>query len=67
MGLFTQPALRLVDEAELVIINSHRTDRALAEVEDHMTRGWAFAGDGGHLVVAVQMVLVGAVANGLRP
>src|SRR5437762_1908563 len=63
MGLFTQPALGLVDEAVLVIVNANRADRAFAEVEDFMTHGRAFAGDGGHLVETIQMVPVGAVTD----
>src|SRR5256886_10804168 len=31
--LFTQPTLGLVDEAELVIVNAHRSDTAFTEVE----------------------------------
>src|SRR5436190_5002248 len=46
MRLLTQPALGLVDEAELVIVNTNRADRAFAEVEDFVTRGGTFAGDG---------------------
>src|SRR5438034_5606061 len=38
MRLLTQPALGLVDEAELVIVNTNRADRAFAEVEDFVTR-----------------------------
>ena len=38
MGLFAQPALGLVDEAELVVVDAHRADRAFAEVEDFVTR-----------------------------
>src|SRR5438876_8358427 len=34
MRLFTHPAIGLVDEAKLVIVNSHRADGAFAEVED---------------------------------
>src|SRR5881296_1243920 len=34
MRLFTHPAIGLVDEAKLVIVNPHRADRAFAEVED---------------------------------
>ena len=63
MRLFTEPASGLVDEAELVVVNAHRADGAFAEVEDFVTRGRAFAGDAGHLVIAVEMVLVGAVAE----
>ena len=63
VGLFAQPAGGLVDEAELIVVDAHRADRAFAEVEDFVTRGRPFAGDGGHLVVAIQMVLVGPVAD----
>src|ERR1035438_5023856 len=63
MGFLTNPAGRLVDEAELVIVDTYRTDRAFAKIKDFVARGWAFAGDGGHLVVAVQMVLVGPVTD----
>src|SRR3954452_18848309 len=63
MGFFTEPALRLIDEAILVVIDAHRTDGAFAEVEDLVTRRRALAGDGGGLVVAIKMVLVLAVAE----
>src|SRR6266581_4123309 len=62
-GLFTQPALGLVDKAILVVVNTDRTDCAFAEVKDLVTVRWAFAGDQVHLIVAVQMVLVGPVAE----
>jgi hypothetical protein len=45
MGLFAEPALWLIDEAEFVIVNAHRPDCAFAEVEDLMTDGRAFAGN----------------------
>src|SRR6185437_13197350 len=50
--------VRLVDETILVVVNAHRTDGALAEVEDFVTRGRAFAGNGGRLVITIEMVLV---------
>src|SRR5438045_3358910 len=34
MRLFTYPAIGLVDEAKLVIVNPHRADGAFAEIED---------------------------------
>ena len=61
--LFAQPAVGLVDEAELVVVDAHRADGALAEVEDLVARRRALAGDHGRLVVAVEMVLVGPVAD----
>ena len=63
LGLLAQPALRLVDEAELVVVDAHRADRAFAEVEDLVTLGRALAGEHGRLVVAVEVVLVGPVAD----
>src|SRR5260370_8528939 len=64
MRLFTDPAVRLADELEFVVVNAHGADGAFAGVEDFVTLGRAFAGDGGRLVVTVKMVLVSAVAEG---
>src|SRR5208337_5074317 len=64
MGLLTEPAPGLIDEAEFVIVNANRADRAFAEVENFMARGWAFAGESGYLVIAIEVVLVGPVTNG---
>src|SRR5208283_5986883 len=50
---------------KLIVVDAYRTDSALAEVEDFVTRGRPFAGDGGHLVIAIQMVLVSPVADRL--
>ena len=47
MGLLTEPAGGLVDETKLIVVDAHRTDRAFDEVEDFVTRGRPFAGDGG--------------------
>jgi hypothetical protein len=55
--LVTEPALGFVDRAVLVIVDAHRADGTFAEVEDFVTRERAFAGDCGHLVIAVEMVL----------
>src|SRR5206468_5593015 len=55
--------VRLVDETILVVVNAHRADRALAEVEDFVTRGRAFAGNGRRLVITIEMVLVSPVAE----
>jgi hypothetical protein len=44
-------------------MRAHCADGAFAEVEDFVTRGWAFAGDGGHVVLAVEMVHVSPVAQ----
>ena len=63
MVLFTEPPSGLVDEAEFVIVNPHRANRAFAKIENFMTRRRPFACDGGHLVVAIQMVLVRPVTD----
>src|SRR5208283_3212576 len=63
VGFFAQPASRLVDEAELIVVNAHGADRAFTEIENLVTRGRPFSGYGGHLVVAIQMVLVSHVAD----
>src|SRR5437667_8979080 len=63
LRLGTKPAVRLVDETILVVVNAHRADRALAEVEDFVTRGRAFAGNGRRLVITIEMVLVSPVAE----
>src|SRR5438876_2601067 len=53
LGFFAQPAGGLVDEAELIVVNAHRADRAFAQVENLVARGRAFAGDGSQLIVAI--------------
>src|SRR5206468_11734723 len=63
LGLVAKPALRLVDEAELVVVDADRADGALATVEARVAGRGALAGDHGRLVVAVEMVLVGTVAE----
>src|SRR5258708_23299223 len=61
--LFTQPAVGLVNEPVLVVVNANRADGAFAEVEDLVALGRTFAGDGVRLVVTVQMVLVSPVTE----
>ena len=63
MGFFSDPALGLLNEAVLEVVNAHRAKGTFAEVENLVARRRTFAGDGGHLVVAVQMVLVRPVAD----
>jgi molybdopterin-binding protein len=53
----------LADKSELEIINAHRTDGAFAEIEKLVAGRRAFPRDHGHLVVAIEMVLVGPVAD----
>src|SRR5206468_10265585 len=52
-----------VDRTILVVVNAHRADRALAEVEDFVTVRRAFAGNGRRLVITIQMILVSPVAE----
>ena len=58
----SQP-LGLVGEAILVVVDPHRAERALGEVEDLVPLRRPLAGDQVGLVVAVEMDLVGAVAD----
>src|ERR1035441_5742801 len=57
------PALGLVSETVLEVVNAHRTESALREVVEFVARGRTFAADGSRLVIAIQMVLVGTVSQ----
>src|SRR5882672_5880130 len=63
MHLAAEPAVRLLDEAILVVVDAHRAEGAFAEVEDFVAIRRTLAGDHVHLVVAVEMVLVGPAAH----
>ena len=63
MVLGTDPAAGLANEAILEIVDPNRGEVAFREVEDLVTSRRPFAGDQVHLVVAVEMVLVGLVAH----
>src|SRR6185312_11475808 len=58
-----EPATRLIGEAVLVIVDPYRGERALGAVEDFVALRRAFAGDQVHLVVAVKVDLVVAIAE----
>src|SRR5262245_28693527 len=58
-----QPAVRLVDEAVLEVADPHRAERRLGEVEDLVALRRPLAGDQVELVVAVEMDLVGPLAE----
>src|SRR5262249_48871393 len=58
-----KPALRLINEAVLVVADAHRPESRLREVEDFVARGRPFAGDEVKLVVAIEVNLVGLVAE----
>src|SRR5271157_1358225 len=52
------PAVRLIDETVLEVVEAHRAERAFREVEDLMTPRWPLAGEEIKLVVAVEVDLV---------
>src|SRR5262245_30020486 len=56
-----KPAARLIGEPILVVTNPYRGEGTLGEVEDFVALRRALAGDEVHLVVAVEVDLVGAV------
>src|SRR5262249_28328426 len=58
-----EPATRLIGEAVLVIIDPYRRECALSEVKNFMALRRALAGDQIHLVVAVEVDFVGAIAQ----
>ncbi len=63
-GLTVPPSqpCRLVDEPVLEIADTHRAERRLGKVEDFVTRRRPLTGDQVHLVVAVEIDLVGAIS-----
>src|SRR3954454_13903712 len=63
MCLLTEPALGLVNKTILVVIDSHRANCAFTEVEDFVTVRLAFASDGSRLVVAIEVILIGPIAE----
>src|ERR1700730_2129190 len=63
LGLVTYPAAGLVDEAVLVIIEAHGTQLAFAEIPDLVPVRRSPAGDHVHLVIAIQITLVGTVTD----
>src|SRR3954468_18407900 len=63
LGLVAEPATGLVDEAVLVVADANGTELAFAEVVDLVASRRSFAGDHVRLVVAIEMDLVGAVAD----
>ena len=58
-----QPAAGLVREPIFEVVDPDRAQRALGEVEDLMPFRWTLAGDHVGLVIAVEMHLVGPVAD----
>src|SRR3984957_16419004 len=61
--LLARPAERLLVELELEVVDADGAELRLAEVEDLVPRRRSFAGDQIHLVIAVQVVLVGLAAD----
>src|SRR5262249_10116864 len=62
-GLFARPAPGLLEELELEVVDANRAQLRAAEVEQLVALGGAFAGNQIHLVVTVEMVLVGPVTE----
>src|SRR5262245_52364057 len=62
-GLFARPAIGLRKEGELKVVEAKRAQARTTEVEDLVALGRASAGEKIHLIVAVEMVLVGPVAE----
>src|SRR5215510_11227901 len=58
-----EPALRLINEAILVVADAHRSESGLSEVEDFVARRRPKACNEVKLVVAVEVNLVGLVAE----
>ena len=58
-----EPAVRLVDEAVLVVVDAHRAERAFGEVEELVPLRGSLAGDQVDLIVAVEMDLVSPIAE----
>src|SRR6476660_4246095 len=62
-GFLARPAPRLHVELELEVVDADRTQLGSAEVKDLLALGWAFPGEQIHLIVAIQMVLIGPIAE----
>src|SRR5262249_46335699 len=59
----TEPTAGLVDEPVFVVIDAHRSQRGLREVENFLAFRWSLSGDEIELVVTVQMNLIGWAAG----
>src|SRR5207247_4864070 len=63
MVFLAEPAAGLVDKAILVVINANRAERALAEIKNLVSLRRPLARDQIELIVAVEVVLIGAIAK----
>src|SRR5208283_4716234 len=61
--LLTEPPIRLLVELELEVPDAHRAEMGTPKVDDFISSGWALASQQRRLVVAVEIVLVGALAD----
>src|SRR5262245_24276002 len=61
--LLSRPTIGLLVEPVLEIIDSHGTELRATEVEEFMPHRWPFAFEQVRLVEAIEMVLVGPVAE----
>src|SRR5262245_54202720 len=62
-GLFAWPTPRLREERELEVTEAKSAQARTTEVEDFLALGWASTGKKIHLIIAVEMVLIGPVAE----
>src|SRR5712671_5599177 len=62
-GLFAWPAVGLRVERELEVIEAQSTQARAAEVEDFVALGWTSPSEKISLVVAIEVILVGPVAE----
>src|SRR5262249_51406402 len=62
-GLLARPAPRLGIERELEVVEANCAELRAAEIEQLTALGCTFAGEEIHLIVTVQMILVGALAE----
>src|SRR5271169_5859424 len=61
--LRSRPAFRLVVELVLKVVYPHSAKLRPSEVVNLMASGWPFALKHGHLVISIEVVLVGPVAE----
>src|SRR5262249_24403678 len=62
-GLFAGTATRVKEEGEFEGVDGNGAQVRTAEIEQLVALGWTYAGEKIHLVVAIEMVLVGPVAE----
>src|ERR1700712_943003 len=63
MSLRAYPSLGLVDKTILIVVDSHRANRAFTKVKNLVPNGRPFPRNSRRLVVPVQMIFVGSVTD----